>query len=271
MSTDLSYIDGLGQRFERTGNSLFIRTFVVATNEVVNSFEFTGVVPGAPVPAEVQEVARSILNDVARLGVGVSPVGAQTANGQTELVGADGINIIKNDQTTKKLQRWDTTTEQYVDVGSGLASTIIKRSADSAALAAGAVIPFNAVQRDDMGSADVVNGRIYIPVGSKLVRITAPVGTNYNAAATGAWQRVTPIFKLSGSQQLAATLGVRSFTGALLNIGKPNELFGNVSNWIDVSAYSTVADYYVYLTLNHDDSSPLVVVAESSFQLEAIM
>lgn len=64
MPYSLATLDRITQRFERSGTSLFIRTFDGGT--LVHEFEFTGVVPGAPVPVEVSEVARDIRVRIAR-------------------------------------------------------------------------------------------------------------------------------------------------------------------------------------------------------------
>jgi len=61
MSADLSYIDRLVQRFERSGTSIFIRTYLSDTNALVDEFECTGVQPGAPIPQEIRTIADSIL------------------------------------------------------------------------------------------------------------------------------------------------------------------------------------------------------------------
>jgi len=104
MSSDLSYIDRLEQRYARVGTSLFIRTYLKDTAELVDEFEFTGVVPGAPIPVEVQAVARTILSDIARLGPGAKPVGARTVNGSTVLsVGGVDYAAIPIDDNKKAI------------------------------------------------------------------------------------------------------------------------------------------------------------------------
>lgn len=61
-SFNLQTLDKLYQRYEQSGNSLFIRTYY--GEQLVHEFEFTDIIPGAPQPREVQLIAQRILSDV---------------------------------------------------------------------------------------------------------------------------------------------------------------------------------------------------------------
>lgn len=80
MAYDLGLLDKLEQKFERVGNSLWIRTRNKITNELLHEFEFTNA-PVAPTPREVDEVAATIRSMFA-LGIPSASAGGLTPDGQ---------------------------------------------------------------------------------------------------------------------------------------------------------------------------------------------
>lgn len=92
MPYDMQKIDRLTQTFNRVGTSLFIRTWDGAV--LVQEFEFTNVLPGAPVPAEVHLLANSILANLLKSADRV----------QTNRTAARALNTTYTNTTAHPLQ-----------------------------------------------------------------------------------------------------------------------------------------------------------------------
>lgn len=64
MAFDFNVLGGYGQRFDRVGTSLFVRTYVRATQQVVDEFEFSNFPAGSQIPQEVYELAKYRLSSL---------------------------------------------------------------------------------------------------------------------------------------------------------------------------------------------------------------
>lgn len=109
MAYDLSALDRVQQRFVRRGTSLFIETYNMDTNSILDSFEFTN----APqsVPSEVYEVAQRRLLDL------VSPVSAPwILAGATAGQGSGWIPYVAGMRLAYALDSGTTSTGFSVDI-----------------------------------------------------------------------------------------------------------------------------------------------------------